>query len=117
MRHFLSALLIIYSFASCGPDKKSFDETDEYEIIRVSFDGYPDKNEVQPMLEDVMKRYSYTIDRDNILKVANILVTLKKMSKIGVTEMEILKHMYQKASLNDLATQAALSATILETTK
>ncbi len=131
---FVSSLIIL--IASCNSKKEEsenekidrlakewvanqdkYNSTDEYEIIRVTFTGYPDKEEVQPMLEEVMRRYDFSINRDNILKVSNMLSVLKGKSLVGVSEMQILKHIYQKAIFDDLATQAAYSATILEQSK
>lgn len=99
-------------------DKKAaFDRTDPYDIILTTFEGGPIKSEVQPMLESVMATYKYEITRENIIKVANMLLELRQASKVGVTEMDILKHIYQKGSVNDLSVQAAISATFLEKTK
>ncbi len=91
---------------------------DPYEVIHIAFEGFPDKEVVQPMMEAVMKRYNMTITNDNILKVGNMLVVLKQESKVGVTEMDILKHIYQKGSASvTLPEQAGISSTILEATK
>jgi hypothetical protein len=91
---------------------------DAYEKIHVAFEGMPDIDKVKPMLEAVMTRYNIVINNDNVLKCANVLVTLKNDSKIGVTEMDILKHMYQRGSASvDYPTQAAISSQYLEETK
>lgn len=93
-------------------------QQDPYQVIETTFDGNPEKEKVQPMLEAVMERYKMSVTNDNILRVSNMLFVLKKESKVGVTEMEILKHIYQKgSSAIDLPTQAALSSSYLEQTK
>lgn len=47
-----------------------------------------------------------------------MLVALRKESAVGVTEMEILKHMYQNGDASkDIKMQAAESMLILEQTK
>ena len=79
-----------------SPSSSSITDKDPYEVIHIAFEGFPDKEDVQPMLEAVMKRYNMTVTNDNIIKVGNMLVTLRQDSKVGVTEMEILKHIYQK---------------------
>lgn len=91
---------------------------DAYGKIHIAFEGMPDTEKVKPLLEAVMNRYNIVINNDNVLRCANVLVVLKKDSKVGVTEMDILKHMYQSGSSSvDYATQAAISATYLEQTK
>lgn len=91
---------------------------DAYEKIHIAFEGMPEIDKVKPLLETTMSRYNIIINNENVLKCANVLVALKNDSKVGVTEMDILKHMYQKGSSNvDYATQAAISATHLEQTK
>lgn len=93
-------------------------DKDPYEVIHIAFEGFPDKEEVQPMLEAVMRRYDMPVTNDNILKVGNMLVVLRKESKVGVTEMEILKHIYQKGSSSiTLPEQAGISSVLLEQSK
>lgn len=115
----LTVLISFLIFNSCGSGeaKKSIDDTNEYEVIETTFNGNPSKEEIQPMLEAVMQRCSMETNRQNILSAANVLLVLRKKSVVGVTEMDILKHMYQKGISNSFETQAALSATILETSK
>ena len=70
------------------------------------------------MLEAVMKRYNFPVTNDNILKAGNLLCDLKRASKVGVTEMEIVKHMYQQGSAEGyMFEQAGISAATLETTR
>ena len=96
----------------------SIADKDPYEVIHIAFEGFPDKEDVQPMLEAVMKRYNMTVTNDNIIKVGNMLVTLRQDSKVGVTEMEILKHIYQKGSSSlTLPEQAGISSVLLEQSK
>lgn len=91
---------------------------DAYEVMEVAFEGYPSKEKIQPMLEAVMTRYRMSIDNESLLHVANALVVMKNQSKVGVTEMDILKYVYQRGnSTDDLATNIAIAATVLEATK
>jgi len=104
--------------SSASASNSEIADKDPYEVIHIAFEGFPDKEEVQPIMEAVIKRYNMTITNDNILKVGNMLVVLKKESKVGVTEMDILKHIYQKGSASvTLPEQAGISSTILEVTK
>jgi hypothetical protein len=89
-----------------------------YEKIHIAFEGMPDKNVVKPLLESVMKRYKIIINNKNVEGCANVLVLQKNESKIGVSEMEILKDMYQNGdSNNTFPEQAVYSALYLEKTK
>lgn len=91
---------------------------DAYQKIHIAFEGMPEIEKVKPLLDAVMERYNIVINNDNVLKCANVLVVMKNNSKVGVTEMDILKHMYQTGNSSvDYATQAAISATYLEQTK
>lgn len=104
--------------SSSSSSSSSIADKDPYEVIHIAFEGFPDKEDVQPMLEAVMKRYNMTVTNDNIIKVGNMLVTLRQDSKVGVTEMEILKHIYQKGSSSlTLPEQAGISSVLLEQSK
>lgn len=104
--------------SATSQSSSSIADKDPYEVIHIAFEGFPDKEVVQPMLEEVMKRYNMAITNDNILKVGNMLIVLQKESKVGVTEMEILKHIYQKGSSSiTLPEQAAISSLLLEQSK
>lgn len=106
------------STQSSSSSSSSIADKDPYEVIHIAFEGFPDKEDVQPMLEVVMKRYDMTVTNDNIIKVGNMLVTLRQDSKVGVTEMEILKHIYQKGSSSlTLPEQAGISSVLLEQSK
>lgn len=91
---------------------------DAFEKVHIAFEGMPDKDKVKALLETVMNRYNIVINNDNVLKVSNVLVVFKNESKVGVTEMDILKHIYQNGTTDvDYPTQAAISASILEEIK
>lgn len=93
-------------------------DKDAYEVIEGVFEGSPSKSQVQPMIEAVMNRYGMTITNEHTMNVANMLFVLKKESKVGVTEMEILKHIYQHGSSSvTLPEQAAISSVYLEQNK
>ena len=58
------------------------------------------------------------LNEEYLEKAGSVLVTLRKQSKVGVTEMEILKHIYQNGLDNtNYQSQASLSFTTLELTK
>lgn len=86
---------------------------DAYGKISVVFGVDVDK--VKPMLDELMTIHHIVLTNEHVLQCGNVLVAMKNDSKIGVTEMNILKHMYQNGSADvNFVTQAAISATILE---
>lgn len=107
------------SIASCSCEhKKEPIPKNPYEIMAVAFEGFPEKNSISAMMEPVMDRHKIEKTDKNRTDFADMLLRLRKGSALGVTEMDILKHMYQKGSgSNTLVQQAALSATYLEETK
>jgi len=104
---------------SCGSDQnEGSDNKTAYELMETAFEDYPNESEIKPMMEDVMKTYKMQVTDENLQKVASMLINLRKESKVGVTEMEILKHMYQNGSAtNTLPDQATISFLYLESTK
>lgn len=96
----------------------SSNEKDPYEMMQVAFEGSPEISKIKPMLEAVLEKYDLPKTDEYRLKVGSMLVSLRKASAVGVTEMEILKHIYQNGSNKiSLPDQAGLSATLLETSK
>lgn len=112
-------IFTILLLTSCGNSQSEQKENPTaYEMMETAFEGYPSKSEIQPMIEAVMKRYDMTVTDESLQRVGNMLVVLRKESKVGVTEMEILKHIYQNGSTtNTLPDQAAISFLYLESTK
>lgn len=103
---------------SSSSSSTSVAEKDPYELMHLAFVGSPEVSEIKPMLDAVMDKYNFPKTNDNRLKVGNMLVALRKASPVGVTEMEILKHIYQEGSNQiSLPDQAGISATLLETSK
>ena len=96
----------------------SSNEKDPYEMMQVAFEGSPEISKIKPMLEAVLEKYDLPKTDEYRLKVGSMLVSLRKASAVGVTEMEILKHIYQNGSNKiSLPDQAGLSATLLKTSK
>lgn len=93
-------------------------EKDPYEIMHVAFEGSPEISNIKPMLEAVLVTYGLPKTDEYRLKVGSMLVTLRKASSVGVTEMDILKNIYQHGSNKiSLPDQAGISATLLERSK
>ena len=93
-------------------------EKDPYEMMQVAFEGSPEISRIKPVLEAVIQKYDLPKTNEYRLKVGSMLVSLRKASAVGVTEMEILKHIYQHGSNQiSLPDQAGISARLLETSK
>lgn len=91
---------------------------DPYVMMSSVYAGSPDVESIKSLMEAVLKKYQLPLTDEYRLKVGSVLLDLRKASAVGVTEMEILKHIYQHGSTNiTFANQAGLSATILETSK
>lgn len=126
--NFVATIILVAILTSCSSDSSTYKssgnssvsvpEKDPYEIMTVTFKGFPEIENIKPMLESVMETYNFAKTDDNRLKIANVLISLRKESAVGVTEMEILKHIYQHGS-NKLTfpEQAGISATLLEIKK
>ena len=122
-----SALFILSSCSSDSSDSsdtnsssysESKPEDDPYFKLHVVFVGMPEEDEIKPMMEAVMTTHNFTVNDENIIKFGSMLLTLRKNSKVGVTEMDILKHMYQNGSaLNTIGEQGGISSYYLEKTK
>lgn len=121
----LCGYLLFSFFKSCGKTqdkpKDEFSLTtqeDAYKKIETIFKGSVIKKDIQPMLEDVMTRYKIAINNENLLKTASKLIYMSNKSKVNVTEMDILKHMYQYGNSNEtFDSQLLKSFGITETIK
>lgn len=114
------ALLTITLLSSNGltNQAKCQSHATAYEMMSTVFVGKPKISKIKPLMEAVMKKYKLPNTELNRKKVASMLVALREKSAVGVTEMEILKRMYQKGDPNiKITKQAAISFTILEHTK
>lgn len=86
--------------------------------LSVVFEGEPDEKVLRPMMEYVMNRHNMAITAESVMRVGDALFVLRKASLVGVTEMDILKFVYQKGSTKlTLDQNFALAATLLETSK
>lgn len=119
------AILLLFSFITSCTNNSSSDissdkseDKDPYEIMEVAFEDSPEAAKIRPLLESVMNSYNLPITDENRLKVASMLVSLRKESVLGITEMEILKHIYQYGIKSiSLPEQAAISVVYLEKNK
>lgn len=115
----VSLLVLILLFSNGLINQaKGQNRTTAYEMMTAVFIGHPSISKIKPLMEGVMEKYKLPNTEENRKKVSSMLVALRERSAVGVTEMEILKHMYQKGNPNiKITEQAGISFTILEHTK
>lgn len=114
----LVPLLLSSNTVSIPIIEKIIVKEDPYYKICVVFVGQPKKQDVKSLLEAVMKKQNLIVTDENIIKAASCVLSLRKTSKIGLSEMQILKHMYRNSTSQlNFANQAAISFTLLETKK
>ncbi|WGQ09108.1 hypothetical protein QG516_21590 [Pedobacter gandavensis] len=89
-----------------------------YEMLHVVFAGKPEIESIKRLLKVVMEKYGLEENFENINRTGSALLALREDSAIGVTEMEILKHMYQHGDPTvKFPTQAGISSLYLEQTQ
>ncbi|MEE1884381.1 hypothetical protein [Pedobacter flavus] len=90
---------------------------DGYHLLHVAFQNEPEAESIKKFVDPILKRHGHDIDFDNINRLGSMMIGIRKRSAVGVTEMDVLKHMYQNGSSNNtLIEQAAISAFYLEKT-
>lgn len=108
-------LLVIALSVSAKMSSINYQQATPYEMMTRVFVGSPSEKEIRTYLEPVMKKHNLSITKDNLIRCSSSLLSLRKSSKKGITEMQILKHMYKNGSSKiSFADQAGISATLLE---
>jgi len=69
-----------------------------YKKMEIAFIGNPKESEIRPILDEVILHHGADLTERNREKSASVLVELRKSSKVGITEMDILKHMHNGGS-------------------
>lgn len=80
-----------------------------YAMMETEFEGFPKQEEIQPLMQKVLKIYKSQETEDNLNIFGALLVVLKKQHK--VSEMEIMKHVTETYVSNlSFKMQATISA-------
>ncbi|MBN3519323.1 hypothetical protein JYB62_04855 [Algoriphagus lutimaris] len=91
-----------------------FGDPDPYEMMEAVFIGNPSISQIKPLVEGVLKKYSLPQTDEYRLKVASMLVSLRKHEEGKITEMQILKHIFYYGSNKiPLPDQAGFSVVFL----
>ncbi|QXP61537.1 hypothetical protein [Olleya sp. HaHaR_3_96] len=111
----LSITILLSNCNSSTGNKKTTIEKTAYDKMEVAFIGNPMTSEIQPTLEKVMKFHGIEVTENNLERTGSVLVTLRKESKIKITEMDILNHMNKNGTSQlSFPEQAAISLFLLE---
>jgi len=62
-------------------------------VLHEVFKGKPERAATKKLMTAVMTRYNIEENHENLDRCGSALLSMKKSSAIGVTEMQILKHM------------------------
>lgn len=85
-----------------------------YDMLHVVFEGKPEPEAIKKLMSAVMAKYNIEENYENLNRCGSALLSMKNSSAISITEMEILKDMYQNGDASQsFPSQAAISATIL----
>lgn len=96
-------------------DTETADTSDPYYIMHIAFEGQPGQAELATLINEVLQQHNEEVNDRNAIGLGNALVVMRKESKKGVTEMEILRHMHRVgANKMKLSEQVGLSASLLE---
>lgn len=99
-------------------EKARYDMTDAIHKMSVAFEGSPSEDKVKLLIEGVMEKWNLEKTNDQALGIGNALVAMRKSSKVGVTEMEVLKYTYQLGDTKlKLPEAIGLAASMLELSK
>lgn len=87
------------------------------EQMEIAFIGSPSKEKIKEKLDLALQFYSTDITEENYSRAASSLIALRKESKVGVTEMEILDYMigsYVEGTNMSFPDMAGISFSALE---
>ena len=123
MKYFLLnaiVVLMVASFVGCTnvEPKSDSDSVPVYEQFQTVFKGNPRAEEIQKLMDAIIEQYG--MENTDKLKnqIASALLGMSNDSAVGVTEMDIMKYMYQNPQLaKPLPTAIAEAAFILEKIK
>jgi 16S rRNA C1402 N4-methylase RsmH len=116
--------LLVIGFVSCNSttEKKkpasrqnNIAQKSAYKKMEIAFVGKPRESEIKPILDKIIIFHGAELNENNRERSASVLITLRKSSKNGITEMDILRQM-NADGVNQFSfpEQAAISFTLLE---
>lgn len=69
-----------------------YEGEDPYLVMNATFTGNPDRETLQMLIIPLMERHDMMVNNTNLMRVANVLHSLKENSRYGISEMQILLH-------------------------
>jgi len=123
---YILIIILMLIFTSCGTNssdskakevKNAPSKSEAITMLQSVFIGSHSKQDIEENMSAVMTFYKVPITGENYLRTGNTLASLRKSSKKGVTEMDIIIHMikadsgWKNISFDE---QASKSARVLE---
>jgi len=125
MRGLMMLLIImLISGMACSESEQSastpVEDLDAISLMELAFEGNYNQEEIKSLLDKVLPLYGLESNEENYMSAGNVLVALRKESKVGLTEMDILHYMAltgaPPANMK-FPDMAAIAFTTLETSK
>lgn len=94
----LALITLAMAFSSCNSSTKCSHQTREdsiYLSMHETFVGKPDTAIIKPLVKRLLAKYGSELFDDDPAMLGQMTTEFRKMSVVGVTEMDILKHIYQ----------------------
>ncbi len=108
-------ILFVFTISSFTISNNSKITTDPYEMMHEVFLGSPSISQIKPLVEGILDKYDLPKNDEFRLKIGSMVLGLRKASLKGISEIQILKHIFNYGSTKiSLPDQAGLSAVILE---
>jgi len=98
----------------------SVQDMDALSQMCLAFEGSPSSEAIKALLDQVLPLYGLEANEENYSRVGSVLVTLRKESKVGITEMHILSYMAMSGpppTNMEFPDMAALAFTALESSE
>lgn len=93
------------------------EQTPAYEQFHVVFKGEPEVQDIQKLMDAILDQYQMEKTELNKHKFGSALLKMQQTSPTGVSEMQIMKYMYQNSDASTpLPTAIGKAAYILEMT-
>lgn len=119
MRKLLLLFILSGSLMSCANEAQIANEEKPpaYEQFHDVFRGSPEVQDIQNLMDAILDQYQMEKNELNKQKFGSALLKMQQISPTGITEMEIMKYMYQHPDTSlSLPTAIATATAILEQT-
>ncbi|MDN5288176.1 MAG: hypothetical protein JWR38_4450 [Mucilaginibacter sp.] len=121
MKNLLKAFFAIFLLVTISCNQQSakgrqndyVNNTPAYEQFHTIFKGEPSAEDIGRLMDAILDMYHYPKMEQTKQKFGSMFYGLRKNSVAGVSEMELMKYMYQNPNNIDPPTTAAAKALII----